>query len=166
MKRLLLFFIFPVLSVNAQTDFEKKIAEAARILLCDEPNEQGPVTLNSKLVYEKDSVAVIVKVALAPGWHIYQFVPSTLPYIPIEHVLQLPEGIFAVGGWIKSEPMASVADPGVLIYEKEAVFVHKAVKKEERRSKGVIRTGLYYQTCNLNQCLPPVEKVFELELDK
>ncbi|MGN6419540.1 MAG: hypothetical protein ACTHMC_18715 [Pseudobacter sp.] len=37
---------------------------------------------------EKDSVAVIVKAALAPGWHIYQFVPSTLPYIPIDCIIK------------------------------------------------------------------------------
>lgn len=165
MKKLLLLFIFPVFVANAQTALEKKIAEATRQLICDEPDEQHPVALNAKLVFEKDSLAVIVKVALAPGWHIYQFVPSTLPYIPIEHVLQLPDGVIAAGGWTKTEPMASVDDPGVLIYEKEAVFVRKALRKEGK-TKGNIRAGLYYQTCNLHQCLPPVEKVLELEMEK
>ncbi len=141
----------------------KKISEAARLLLCDMPDEQHPVALNAKLVFEKDSVAVIVKVTLAPGWHIYQFVPSTLPYIPVGHVLQWPDGITAVGKWIKTGPVASVDDPGVLIYEKKAVFVHKGLMKAGQ-TKGITRAGLYYQTCNLNQCLPPVEKAFEHEI--
>lgn len=158
--------ILPVLSANAQSAFEKKITEATRTLICDPPAERSPVTLHAKLVIEKDSVAVILKAALAPGWHIYQFVPSNLPYIPVEHVLQFPETLTAVGGWIKSEPMASSNDPGVLIYENEAVFVHKAVRKDAGKLKGMVRAGLYYQTCNLNQCLPPVEKVFELDMEK
>ena len=166
MKGLLLILMLPVFSAHAQQSFEKKISEAARTLLCDPPDEKHPVTLKAKLVIEKDSVAVIVKAALAPGWHVYQFVPSSLPYIPIEHVLQFPETLTAVGTWIRTDPMTSVDDPGVLIYEKEAVFIHKAVRKEAGKAKGFVRAGLYYQTCNLNQCLPPVEEVFELDMEK
>jgi DsbC/DsbD-like thiol-disulfide interchange protein len=166
MKAVLLILLLPVLSANAQSGFEKKIAQAARQLVCDAPNGQQPVTLNAALVQEKDSIAVIVKVALAPGWHIYQYVPSTLPYIPIEHLLKLPDGATAVGGWIRSEPITSVDDPGVLIYEKEAVFVHKAVKKKEAKLTGIVQTGLYYQTCDLKQCLPPVERTIDLDLQQ
>lgn len=164
MKSVLLILLFPVFCAHAQSGFDKKIAAAAKALSCAIPGEQEPVTLNATLVYEKDSIAVIVKTALAPGWHIYQYVPQTLPYIAIDHVLQLPKSIVAVGAWIKPEPMASSNDPGVLIYEDEAVFVHKAVRKENG-NKEKLTAGLYYQTCNLRQCLPPVEKTFELETE-
>ncbi|MBO9633652.1 MAG: hypothetical protein J7578_11095 [Chitinophagaceae bacterium] len=161
MRVLLLLLLLPVLSAKAQSTFDKKIEAAARTLSCALPDEREPVTLNAMLVNEKDSIAVIVKAALAPGWHIYQYVPQNLPYIPIDHVLQLPKSITAVGGWIKTDPASSANDPGVLIYENEAVFIHKALRIENN-GKDTIVAGLYYQTCNLRQCLPPVEKTFNL----
>lgn len=163
MKGLLILIFFPVLWANAQSTFDVKIAEASKQLNCPVPNQQNPVTLSAQLVSDNDSVAVIVKVQMAPGWHIYQFVPSTLPYIAIDHVLQLPEGLQKAGAWQKTKPMASVNDPGVLIYEEEAVFIHKLAKSPGYKKGGVIQTGLYYQTCDLRQCLPPVEKIFELK---
>ena len=62
----------------------------------------------------------------------------------------------------KTEPEGSSDGPVVLIYENEAVFIHKAVKLAPVKTGGVIKAGLYYQTCNLWQCLPPKEKVFDL----
>lgn len=164
MRAILLIFLLPAFQLKAQSGFDKKIAATAKALNCGVPDEQNPVMLNATLVYEKDSIAVIVKTVLAPGWHIYQYVPQTLPYIAIDHVLQLPKGISAVGTWIKTEPASSSNDPGVLIYEDEALFVHKALRKENG-NKEKITAGLYYQTCNLRQCLPPVEKTFELEVE-
>lgn len=163
MKGLLLLLLFPILPAAAQTSFDSKISEAIVKLRCAEPDQQQPVTLNAITVTEKDSVAVIVKSTLAHGWHIYDYVPSTLPYIPMEHILKLPEGLRGVGEWKKTESSPSVTDPGVLIYEKEAVFVHKMVRLPGVKNIGTIKAGLYYQTCDLNQCLPPVEKVFELK---
>ena len=162
MKAILIFLLLPVFCVNAQSPFDRKIADAAKKLSCAEPDEQSPVNLNAALIDEKDSVAIIVKVRMAPGWHIYGFVPSNLPYIAIDHILELPENLRAVGAWVKSKASSSADDPGVLIYENEALFMHKAVKAPGDKKEITIRTGLYYQTCNLQQCLPPVEKIFEL----
>ena len=151
------------LCLHAQSGFDKKIAQAVKQLSCAEPGPEEPVTLNAGILIEKDSIAVIVKVRLAPGWHIYQYVPSNLPYIPIDHILKLPENFQSSGKWEMSRPLPSANDPGVLIYEKEAWFVHKALRLSAL--PGIVRTGLYYQTCDLNQCLPPVEKTFELKIN-
>jgi DsbC/DsbD-like thiol-disulfide interchange protein len=160
---LILLLCFPVLCVTAQKSFSTTIAETVQQLKCPPADEREPVTLNAQLVNTKDSIAIIVKVAIAPGWHIYEFVPSTLPYIAIERILQAPENIRLASDWEKTNAGPSVNDPGVLIYETEAVFVHKAVKLDTGKKDNTIRAGLYYQTCNLRQCLPPVEKVFELK---
>ena len=161
MKFFLLVTLFPVLSANAQSRLDVKIKERSKQMVCPKPDENNPVTLDAQSVSEKDSIAVIVKVAMAPGWHIYAYVPDTQPYIPIDQILQLPENMKSVGEWIKTEPETSSDDPGVLIYKDEAVFIHKVVKSSKRNA-GVIKAGLYYQTCNLRQCLPPREKTFEL----
>ena len=161
MKAIVIAFLFPVLFANAQSSFDKKITEAAKQLKCEIPGQQQPVTLNAQLVSSSDSLAIIVKVAIAPGWHIYSYVPQNQPYIPIDHILQLPDDVRAVGKWQSTEPMSTANDPGVLIYETEALFVQKEVKNAGAKP-GKISAGLYYQTCNLRQCLQPVEKSFEL----
>lgn len=163
MKALLFILLFPVFSTKAQAPFEAKIREAVQQLKCIEPTDADPVTLNAQLVTERDSVAIIVKIQIAPGWHIYDYVPATLPYIAMDPVLQLPGNVRAVGSWQKTKSSASVMDPGVLMYEQEAVLIQKAVKLPAAKAGGSIHTGLYYQTCNLNQCLQPVEKTFDLK---
>lgn len=166
MKKLIgscLIILLSGLCVHAQSAFDKKIAEVARSLVCEAPSEETPVTLNATIVKHMDSIAVMVKAQLAPGWHIYRYVPPTLPYIPIEHILHLPVGLKAVGKWEASKPSASSTDRGVLQYEKEALFVHKLIRVGPAEENEVIETGLYYQACDLRQCLPPEEKKFKFK---
>ena len=148
--------------VYAQTSFDRKIAASVVKLECMEPSEEKPVTLVAATVVERDSVAVIVKTRIAAGWHIYQYVPATAPYIPIELILKLPKNLTGIGKWEMTRATPSVHDKGVMIYEREALFVRKALKTAE--VTGAITAGLYYQTCNLRQCLQPVEETFELTL--
>ena len=165
MKLIFLAFLFFAIHISAQSKLDVKIMEGTRQMACPQPDEGNPVTLKAQLVNEGDSIAVIVKASMAEGWHIYAYVPSTLPYIAIENILQLPEGIRAVGTWKKTEPTASAMDPGVLMYGRQAVFIHKAVKLPGAKPDGVIKAGLYYQTCDLRQCLPPEEQVFPLKYE-
>lgn len=159
---LILIFLSTGLCANAQSAFDRKIAEALKIMKCAEPSDETPVTLNAGLLHDKDSTAVILKVQMAPGWHIYQYVPASMPYISIDQILKLPEGISAVGKWIGSTPFPSAHDKGVLIFENDAWFVHKLIKTAPVKPGMVIQAGLYYQTCDLRQCLPPIEQVVEL----
>jgi hypothetical protein len=152
--------------LSAQTSKEsldRKISKAAAGLICPIADEQNPVTLNSMLVtdFQGDSIAVIVKANLAKGWHIYAFVPENQPYIVTECLLEPDANLQPVGKWVKSAPIASNTDKGVFIYENTAFFIHK-MKKKSKNVKGKISTGLYYQTCNLQQCLPPIEVKMEV----
>ncbi len=157
-------FLSAGLGAYAQSSFDKKIVQAISQLKCAEPSDETPVTLKAGLVHDKDSTAVIVKVQMANGWHIYQYVPANMPYIAIDHILRLPEGLKAVGKWNVSPPLPSIHDKGVLIYENQAWFVHKVLRTAALKAHSVIKAGLYYQTCDLRQCLPPVEQVFEFEI--
>jgi len=165
--KLLIACLLQVVLVRAQNitqSFDQKITAAARALTCTDPDEQNPVTLNATLVSmaASDSIAVIVKAHLEPGWHLYAYVPDNMPYIVIKCILNPDANVKAIGSWVKSSPSASAMYPGVYIYEYEAVFIHK-LKKVSGTVTGIISTGLYYQTCNLRQCLPPVEQTFELK---
>ena len=162
--KLLMFavLLFQLFSVKGQSAFDKRIAETVEHLACTDPDERRPVTLNAQLVKEGDSIAIIMKIAIASGWHIYAYVPPEQPYIMIEPILRVPEHIKISGEGIKTEPEASSIDKGVLMYENEAVFIRKAVKSD-KALEGIIKTGLYYQTCNLRQCLPPELIMLELK---
>lgn len=161
MKLIFIVFLFSAAGVSAQSTLDVRIAEMAKHMTCPAPYEEDPVTLNVKTVVEGDSIGIIMKVAMAPGWHIYAYVPKTQPYIAIDQILELPEKVKAIGEWRKTEPEGSVDDPGVLMYEDEAVFVRRAVRAKGQGT-GVIKAGLYYQTCNSRQCLPPQEKTFDV----
>jgi len=163
---LIIAFLLQIVSARAQntTSFRQKIAVAVSVLKCEDPDEQHPVTLNAELINAvgSDSVAIIIKARIAPGWHIYAYVPSTMPYIVSEYIVKPDANVKLAGDWEKSKPTPTMMDKGVLIYEKEAVFIHKLIKKSGSAT-GSISAGLYYQTCNLRQCLPPIEKTFELK---
>ncbi|MEJ2884786.1 hypothetical protein [Pedobacter sp. GR22-6] len=161
---LILGFVLTGLSLSAQSTFDKKILEAVKQLKCAEPSDEAPVRLNAGLVAERDSVAVVVKVQLAVGWHIYQYVPASMPYIAMDHILKIPEGLKAAGNWVISPPFPSAQDKGVLIYEKQAWFIHKMLRTAGLKKDAVVKAGLYYQTCDLRQCLQPVEEVFDLKI--
>lgn len=165
---LLLFFMYATTCLQAQsfrTVLDKRMSKAIEKLDCQLPDEQNPVSINTTLVKGKksDDMTVVIKVLMAPDWHIYAYVPTEMPYLTTEFILHLPEGVMAEGTWEKSSPSASISDEGVFIYEEEAIFIHRL--KVKKGSKGVIEVGLSYQSCNLWQCLPPTKKIFKLEME-
>lgn len=157
----LLLFLVLGFFANGQSSLDQKVAKAIAAMECAAPTERDPVTLNAAVVSDGDSSAVIVKVLLAPEWHIYQYVPANAPYVQLENLLTLPQGLVRSGQWKSSDPIGYVNDPHVLIHEEEAWFVQKLTGKVEKGT--VIGTGLYYQTCDHKQCLPPVEVKLEVK---
>jgi hypothetical protein len=155
---------YPVKAQTVSSPFDKQVAKGIKELNCPMPDERDPVTINAVLIKETATgkMAVVIKALIAPGWHLYSFVPSDKPYITTECLMKLPPGITAVGGWEKTRPLVSGTDRGVLIWEREVIFVQR-LKSEKKDTKGIIQTGLSYQTCDLRQCLPPTEKSFDLE---
>ncbi len=148
----------------AQSPMDKKVSEAIKLLHCDAPTEEQPLTMKAGTLVFQDSLAVMVKVQLAPGWHIYQYVPPTMPYLQFEPILKLSDGMEASKNWQMPDAVMSRDDPGVMIYENEAWFVNKLSLKGASLKDVTLETGLYYQICNARQCLQPVEKTEKLKL--
>lgn len=164
---LLVWYLAGTLCLDAQapqTLFGDRIENAAKELKCPLPDEQDPVSVNAVIVRGENAgeLAVVVKVTIAVGWHIYAYVPADQPYIVTDLLLGLPMGVARTGDWIKSPASPSSTDRGVLNYEKEAVFYCLLIS--EPSLSGILQAGILYQACNDRQCLPPGEKIIELNL--
>ncbi|WP_298709924.1 protein-disulfide reductase DsbD domain-containing protein [Chitinophaga sp.] len=160
MRSVLFLLLLLPAAAFCQSRFDEKIRKEAAALKCPPPEEARPVTVNAMLVTDNDSLAVVVKTAILPGWHIYAFVPDNQPYIQLDPILEAPASLRKAGAWIKSEPMPSMTDPGVLIYEDQALFVQKFARTD--KAGGKIKAGLYFQCCDIKQCLPPDETTVQL----
>lgn len=138
-------------------DLIRKAKDVAGKIVTGRPMESDPVMLNAQLVFsdDKEQAAVIIKVNIHYNWHIYAFVPPTQPYIASKMILDLPSGTTAIGDWEK--PNAYPSSDGVYLYKGELVFIHY-LTIEKSSANGKINCGLYYQTCDLRQCLPPTKK--------
>lgn len=152
------------LNQTLPTLLDKKINEAIAELICEPPTEQDPVSLNATVVSTGDSLAVILKARMAPGWHIYQLVPPHMPYVAADPIFSLPGEVEVPDKWQTSDPIPSPTDRGVLIHEDEAWFVLKMPVLNQFDGPLDAKTGLYYQTCDHRQCLPPVEKTIDIKL--
>lgn len=165
------FFLF--LALAAQTygqeklkeAFIQKVDKAVAALELQAPLSSDPVSLACKAVWndDKTQIAVVVKVKVLAGWHIYSYVPETQPYIQSSLILELPEGITAITEWTK--PASYPFEDSIFVYEGEVSFIrYFTVKKIVPDAK--IKAGMHYQTCDLRQCLPPDSKEEELTITK
>lgn len=170
MKRYLYILLFVLLSVNtvcfAQEKsiapaLEAQVQKIAETMSVDQPLLRDPVALNAKIVWGKDrkQFAVVMKVRVLRDWHIYAHVPNTQPYIETELKVNLPKGVSGISDWQK--PNAYPSSDGVFVYEGNLIFI-KYFSAENITENTEITVGLYYQTCDLKQCLPPNTKMKKL----
>ncbi|RKR05099.1 disulfide bond corrector protein DsbC [Flavobacterium sp. 90] len=163
------FILFMILGVKSyaqkqpDTGFTKKVEKAASALKVKSPVISDPVSLNAQVVWNdnKSQVAVVIKVKVLPGWHIYAYVPKNQPYIQSKMVLELPKGVTPLSEWTK--PNSYPYEDNIFVYEGQMLFTrYFSVKDLGTGAK--ISAGLFYQTCDIRQCLPPNTKVKELKL--
>lgn len=139
MKLVFIALLFPVLCVRAQSKFNVKIAERVKHMTCPATNEEDPVSLTVNSVVEGDSIGIVVKVAMAPGWHVYAYVPPTLLYIAVDQILQLPEQVKTAGEWKKTEPERPGRRRRCIAIRRRSRFYPqgcKAFKKRDGRDQG------------------------------
>ncbi len=143
--------------------FDQDIEKAVTALKCKLPDQQFPVSVEARLIQDQqsDSLAVIIKVLIADGWHIYSSVPKNMPYIVTEYILEPDTKVKKAGNWKKTKAAESGTEKGVMLYENQAIFIHK-LKKTTPSAKGELNVGLYYQCCNKLQCMVPTEQTFKL----
>ncbi|HEU0125093.1 protein-disulfide reductase DsbD domain-containing protein [Flavobacterium sp.] len=162
---LVVFLVFAVNSYGQKPDqaFIKKVEKTAGVFKIKDPVVSDPVSVDAQLIWNKSKtqLAVIVKAKVFEGWRIYAYVPPTQPYIQYQMVLELPKGVTALEDWLKPKPYPY--EDNIFIYKGELTFIrYFSVKDLEANAK--IKAGLFYQTCDIKQCLPPNTKSKELKL--
>jgi hypothetical protein len=157
----LLFVIHSAFSQEkVKDDLRKKAQEAAKGLGVLAPDMRSPVSVNAKAIWsdDKKQLAVILKVEVLDNWHIYAHVPPDQPYIESELRLSAPEGLTALEKW--ETPVPYPYEDGIFVYKGSLLFIRYFSVKKAVENK-TVEVGLYYQTCDIRQCLPP-----ELEMVK
>jgi len=145
-------------------ELKQKVQVAASKLTTTETHAMDPVAVNATLVWsaDKTQVAVVMKGAIEVGWHIYAYVPETEPYIATDLRLELPKGVSALGDWVL--PTSKPYENGIYVYEDEVLFVQYCTV-DTTIGNVSIKSGLYYQTCDIHKCFPPTTKSIELKLN-
>ncbi|SFW19376.1 hypothetical protein SAMN02927921_00470 [Sinomicrobium oceani] len=80
-------------------DLAAKVEETSQEMYVEDPVLQDPVSLNAALVWSNDKkqLAVVMKVRVLEGWHIYAYVPDSQPYLTAELKLSAPDGVTPIG---------------------------------------------------------------------
>ncbi|MCK0131244.1 hypothetical protein MWU59_06960 [Flavobacteriaceae bacterium F08102] len=121
------------------------------------PKLSDPVSVETTVVYsdDKSQIAVITKADILKDWHIYAIVPPSQPYIESDLQIELPDGLRAISTDETPAPYPYVDD--IYVYKNRIRFVKYYALTPMAKGKN-LKVGLYYQTCDINQCLPPKTK--------
>ena len=160
----LLFAIQPGLAQEKATDdLRKKAQKAATGLHVPAPDLRSPVSMNARTIWsdDKKQLAVIMKVEVLYNWHIYAYVPAGEPYIVSEPRLSAPAGLTPLEKW--ETPIPYPYADGIFIYKGSLLFIRYFSVKKAVENK-IVEVGLYYQTCNMSECLPPELEMIKLTM--
>lgn len=141
-------------------DYRKKANYlAARELEVPVTDNNNPVSAAATLVtYHNGLQAVLVKMKIQPGYHIYGIVSEKDPYIATRVQIEgMPER-YALSGDPICPTGKYFSDSGTTQYEEEAVFIIPITGT----GKGSIRIKCEWQCCDSQVCLPPTGKVLEV----
>ena len=111
-----------------------------------------------------ETVTLLVKIQIAPAWHIYSTNQIAGPYTPTTLKLALPNGISAVGDWIVPTPKK---DPkhSLLIYEGTVVFGRRLRIAPGAAGALKVSCDFGYQTCDAQTCLRPTTAKLEATVE-
>ena len=148
---------------TAKDDLRIKAREAASGLNVQVPDLLAPVSLNASFVWSNDKkqLALIMKVEVLENWHIYAYVPPDQPYIVSELRVAAPEGLVPLEKW--ETPIPYPYGDGIFVYKGSLSFIRYFSVKKAMENK-TVEIGLYYQTCNMSECLPPVLEMVKLTM--
>ena len=146
-------------------DLKKKAIEAAAGITMLTPDLLSPVSVNAIALWsdDKKQLAVIMKVEVLDNWHIYAYVPPDQPYIVSELRLSTPDGLTPLEE--RETPIPYPYGEGIFVYKGSLVFIrYFSVKKP--LANNTVGVGLYYQTCNISECLPPDLEMITLTMQE
>ena len=130
---------------------------AARIAA---PQQARLALVADRTAYEAGSTAhLAARVTIVPGWHVNAHKPTFEYLIPTTLALTLPDGWPAAA--LKYPPAAqrkfAFEEKPLAVYDGTvAILADVAVPRGAARGTFSVKASLSYQSCNQNQCLPPV----------
>jgi hypothetical protein len=133
-----------------------QIERAARGVKVGETDNLNPVNAAVTFVrLDNGEIAVVARVKIEKGFHIYAKVSEREPYIETVADFIAPNGYSAYGE--RNNP-ASVkyGENGTFIYEGDFIFYQKFLGK----GPGQFKFNFAYQCCDDQICMPPVEREF------
>jgi len=129
-----------------------------------QPDSEHPVVSQAELSPRKvkagESLDLVVRVKMAPTWHIYAAEASKGPGVPTALKLKLPKGIKPEGEW--TGPESSRGLDGQMIHEGTFEFRRKLrVDRDAAQGSFRVLCEFSYQACNLRSCQPPTKEYLE-----
>ena len=142
---------------QAHANPERRVADQ---LFPKEPTFRDPVSFAGDVVKDAQGnlTAVVLKIRILEGWHIYAHVSDSDPFIPTELSLMLPAGVELSGNWITpKQHIIPGGDIETTVYDGTVTFIQK-LEGSPAKEGGSIAAKVYYQCCDVNQCKMPTEK--------
>ncbi|MGJ8734039.1 MAG: protein-disulfide reductase DsbD domain-containing protein [Cellulophaga sp.] len=136
------------------------------IIALEEPTMLDPVSVGAALLDTNDSMikTVVIRAQILDGFHIYAYVPPKDPYINSEIGIELPEGVLNAGDMKKPSPEAYPGKKDLFVYVGEVDFKQNIALSKEDIKGSTVTCWIYYQSCDVNMCLPPKRKEVLLTL--
>ena len=135
------------------------------------PSRRSPLQMTASLIPATaspgETVRVVIKVRLKPLWHCYDYVPEGEPFKQTERLMELGEGLQASGDWQIPESTPYIKNPSLMVYQggrEPLVFYRDLVVADDASGELTVKTGLKYQVCDENMCLPPKKNLQDLVL--
>lgn len=138
----------------------KETATAAPSANVGEPDQQNPVLVSASILPLGDSRAEVkLDIKILAGFHIYKEVGKSDPYIPLKLDFTLPTG--AKLGKAIYPTAKPFGNAGTTIYD-ENITVNQVIAGVS--ASATVTCKVSCQCCDAHVCMPPLEKVFTLEL--
>ena len=158
-------------AVDSQQYNLEQYEQAVQALQVGEPTGRAPLQMTTSLVPATaapgETVRLVIKVKLMPGWHFYEYVPEGEPYKQTEWLMELGEGLQSLSEWEGPSAEPYLYNPMMAVYEggEEAiVFYRELVVNDDASGELTVKAGLYFQTCDANMCLPTRKQMDDLVL--
>ena len=133
-----------------------QIERAAKSVKMGETDNLNPVNAAISLVrLDNGEIAVVARVKIKKGFHIYAQVSEREPYIETVADFIAPNG-YTPYGERNSPASVKYGENGTFIYEGDFIFYQKFLGK----GPGQFKFKFAYQCCDDQICMPPVEREF------
>lgn len=122
------------------------------------PTHRNPVVVEAECspnrIRPGETFELIIRIRIAPGWHISAVAGSKGPEIPTRLTVTLPEGIEPDGEWTRPKPIPG--PEGSLWYAKTAEF-RRRLRVPQSAAAGTLTVTctLGYQACDAFSCREP-----------